>query len=98
MSKLNGGTNPNQHVASGYVRLNGRFFDENKLKMNKHRLAQSEQVSYPTVLKYLSDPDIRTISGEVLYAILVKGMGYSIEELNGICLGEMFEFIEEPTK
>ena len=85
-------------VASGYVRLNGRFFDETKLKMNKHRLAQSEQVSYPTVLKYLSDDDIRTISGEVLYAILVKGMGYSPEDLGNMTLSEVFEFVEETTK
>lgn len=83
-------------VASGYVRLNGRFFNENKLIMNRHRLAQSEQVSYPTVLKYLGgDEDIRVMSGEVLYAILVKGMGYSIDELKNLPLGDVFEFVEE---
>ena len=97
MNEMIGGTNTNQ-VASGYVRLNSRFFDEAKLKMNKHRLSQSEQVSYPTVLKYLGDGDIRTISGQVLYAILIKGMGYSVEELGKMPLSEVFEFVEEATK
>lgn len=98
MNQVNGGTKTG-NMASGYVRLNSRFFDEGKLRMNKHRLAQTEQVSYPTVLKYLGgDEDIRTISGDVLYAILVKGMGYSIEELNRLPISEIFEFVEEATK
>lgn len=85
-------------VATGYVRLNRAFFNESKLKVNKHHLSQVERVSYPTVLKYLGDEDIRNFSGEILFAILVTGMGYTVEELRNIPLHEIFEFVEEDTK
>ena len=85
-------------MASGYLRLKGSFFDESKLLKNKHQLSQEERVSYPTVHKYLSgrhNSDISTISGDVLYAILVKGMGYSIEEVKDFKVGDLFELVEE---
>lgn len=94
MNELIGGA---QRVTSGYIRLNNRFFDEAKLKMNKHRFSLEEKISYPTVLKYLGDGNIHTISGKVLYAVLVKGMGYSVEELGKMPLCEVFEFVEEVT-
>ncbi len=80
-------------VASGYVRLNSRFFSSDRLKTNKHKLSQTEQVSYPTVLKYLSGDDIRNFSGDVLFALLVAGMGYTIEDAADLRLGDVFEFV-----
>ena len=87
-------------VTSGSVRLNRRFFDEKNLIINKHKLSQTEQVSYPTVLKYIyredlnGDYDVRTFSGDVLFAILVKGMGYTPEEAAKLKIGDVFEFVE----
>ena len=83
-----------QQVTSGFVRLNARFFDERKLKQNKHRLSLTEQVSYPTVHKYFSGEDIRNFSGDVLYAILVTGMGLTLDQASELRLGDVFEFVE----
>lgn len=81
-------------MANGFVRLNGRFFTEDKLLKNKHQVSQDGRVSYPTLLKYI-DPkdDIRNISGDVLYAILIDGMGYTVEEVSSLRVGDLFEFI-----
>lgn len=93
-----------QEVTSGSVRLNRRFFDEKNLKINKHKLSQTEQISYPTVLKYIyredlnGDYDVRVFSGDVLFAILIKGMGYTPEEAASLKIGDVFEFIEESAK
>lgn len=93
-----------QQVASGSVRLNSRFFDESKLVINKHRLSLTEKVSYPTVHKYIyrkdlnGDYNINKFDGDVLFAILVKGMGLSPKEIADLRFGDVFEIIEEPTK
>ena len=87
-----------RNVASGTIRLNGRFFDASRLKMNKHQLSQLERVSYPTVLKYLGEDDINTFSGDVLYALLVTGMGIAPSELAGLRFGDLFEVVEGETK
>lgn len=88
-----------KHVPSGTIRLNGRFFDASRLKMNKHQLSQTERVSYPTVLKYLGgDDNITMFSGEVLYALLVIGMGIDPDELSGMRFGDLFEVVEGETK
>lgn len=89
-----------EQVASGTIRLNRRFFDEGNLVINKHKLSQTEQVSYPTVMKYITrkgadDFDIRTFSGDVLYAILITGMGYTPEDAANLRLGQVFEIVED---
>lgn len=91
-------------MASGCFRLKSRFFDESKLVINKHRLAQTGQVSYPTVHKYIyredlnGDYDIRAFSGEVLFAILHRGMGLTTEQMLDLRLGDVFEIVEEKVK
>ena len=86
-------------VTSGFVRLNGRFFDEDKLLTNKHQLSLEEKVSYPTVHKYFKEgSDIRNVSGEVLYAILIRGMGYSVEDARELRLGDVFEFVTQASE
>lgn len=82
-------------MASGVVRLNGRFWTDINLKMNKHQLSQQGRISYPTVLKYLNTPgDVAAFDGGVLYTILVDGMGYSPEEAAQLRLGDIFEFVQ----
>jgi hypothetical protein len=83
-------------MASGSVRLNARFWSGENLKMNKHKLSQQGQISYPTVLKYLNTPsDVLAFDGGVLYTILVDGMGYSPEDAMKLNLGDVFEFVPE---
>ncbi len=92
----------NKNMASGYLRLNGRFFTEGKLKINMHKLSQVERVSYPTVLRYVSpigdserkNDEVKNFSGEALYAILVSGMGYTEEEAKNLRVGDIFEFVK----
>jgi hypothetical protein len=82
-------------MASGTFRLNGRFFDRDKLAhndTNPHRLSLDERVSRPTILKYLQEAgEIENFSGEVLYAILVSGFGLTPEEIRELRIGDVFE-------
>jgi hypothetical protein len=83
----------NQQLASGTFRLNGRFFDEDKLKMNMHRLSLEEKVSRPTIVKYLRDRDVDNFSGEVLYAILTSGFGLSPSEIKELRVSDLFDIV-----
>lgn len=81
-------------MSSGQMKLNRRFFDKNNLKVeNMHKLSQTENVSYPTLLKYLKT-DVDRFDGNVLYAIIVTGMGYSPEEASKLELGQIFDFVD----
>ena len=88
-----------EQMTSGSFRLNRRFFEEKKLVINKHRLSLEEQVSYPTLLKYISSKDkpydIRTFSGDVLYAIMARGMGLTDDEIADLRIGDIFEIVDE---
>lgn len=94
---MNGGQM--QKVATGAFRLKSRFFHTDKLKVNRHQLSQREGVSYPTLLRYLSQPEddnneiIENFSGEVLYALLVGGFGMSPEEVEELRIGDIFEVV-----
>lgn len=83
----------NTKVASGKFRLNARFFDEDKLKTNMHRLSLLEQISRPTIARYLREQDVDIFSGDVLYAILVTGFGLSPEEIRDMKVGDLFEVV-----
>jgi hypothetical protein len=48
----------NHKMASGTFKLNSRFFTRDKLKTNPHRLSLNEQVSRPTILRYLNEENI----------------------------------------
>lgn len=82
-------------MASGRFRLNGRFFDESKLRTNMHRLSLEERVSRPTIVKYLRGEDVDNFSGEVLYAILSGGFGMSPDEIKELKIGDIFEIVSE---
>ncbi len=81
-------------LASGYVRLKGDFFQHENLQMTRYQLAKSQEVSYQTMHKYFKQNDIRNFSGEVLYAILVQGMGICPESLEEMRFGDIFEIVE----
>lgn len=83
---------------SGSVRLNSQFFNNKNLKVNKHQLSQTEKISYPTILRYLSGDEIQMFSGSVLYSILVHGMGLSPDEISELRVGDLFEFVEKPAQ
>ncbi|MBK6325598.1 MAG: hypothetical protein KA362_14840 [Chloroflexi bacterium] len=81
-------------MASGHIRLNRRFFSEDKLRnTNPHRLSLDEKISRPTILRYLREDNVDTFSGDVLYAILVGGFGMSREQVEQLTVGELFEVV-----
>lgn len=83
-------------MSSGYIKLNRRFFQRKNLEIdNMSTLAESEGISYTTIHRYLrTNEDIRRFNGEVLYTILINGMGYTLEEAKELTIGELFDFVE----
>lgn len=83
-------------VTTGYLRLKGDTFTEDNLVKNRHQLSLDEKVSYPTLLRYLdaSGKDITTFNGDVLYAILVTGLGNTPEELANMKIGDVFDIVK----
>lgn len=83
-----------QVMASGRVRLKGHALLA-QLQINMHALSLDEKVSYPTLHKYLNNADeLNSFSAEVLYAILVKGMGKTPDEIEDMRLGDVFEVVK----
>lgn len=83
-------------MSSGKVFLNRSFFKKDNLKAvenNMNRLSQEERIGYPTILKYLKDDNVDSFKGEVLYSIIIKGMGLTQEEAEDLRLGDVFEFV-----
>ena len=82
----------------GYIKLDARFFKEKKLVVNMNRLSQDTHISYPSILKYVNrgqnDYDVKTFSGEVLYAILTAGLGITPPELMNMTFGDIFDIVE----
>lgn len=90
MSQVNSKIGDN--MSSGSMKLNRNLFNSGKLIINKHALSMEERISYPTVLKYLDkSEDVDSFKGDVLYSLLVVGMGYSLEEVRNLTLGEVFD-------
>jgi hypothetical protein len=84
-------------MATGKFRLKGRpIIDLGRDVNNSHQVHLRSQVSWPTVSKYLSDDpatldEMRSLDLEVLYGILVDGLGLSEEEVLNLRLGEILE-------
>ncbi|MCO5195365.1 MAG: hypothetical protein M9930_19055 [Anaerolineae bacterium] len=82
------------NVTSGTVRLKGEVL-HSKLNVNMHKLSMTENVTYSTIHKYLTQPDkLGSYSGDVLYAILVTGLGLTPEQAAQLPLGVVFDFVE----
>ena len=82
----------------GYIKLDAERFKERNLIINMNRLSQDTHISYPSILKYVNrgqnDYDVKTFSGEVLYAILTAGLGYTPLELLDVTFGDIFDIVE----
>lgn len=81
-------------MSSGSVQLNRGFFNKQNLKdTNMHALSQDEKIGYTTMFKYLNEEGVDSFKGSVMYAIIIKGMGYTEEEAKDLKLGDVFEFV-----
>jgi hypothetical protein len=82
----------------GYIKLDAERFKERNLIVNMNRLSQDTHISYPSILKYVNrgqnDYDVKTFSGEVLFAILTTGLGFTPLELLDMTFGDIFDIVE----
>ena len=80
------------NMARGIARLKGRELLE-KFDKTMYRVAKDGDVSYPTLHRYITSTDnIYNINTEVLFGILIDGLGLSIEEAENLRLGDVFGF------
>jgi len=86
----------------GYLRLSKNRFSEKNLTggLSLNQLSRDADLSYPTILKYINrngsqDYDIRSFSGEAIFAILTNGMNMSPEEIANLKIGDVFEIVTE---
>lgn len=80
-------------MANGTVRLKGGAIHD-KLRINMHELALEGRVSYPTVHKYLRTPEkLNSFSADVLYTLIVDGMGLTPSEAECLTIGDIFDFV-----
>lgn len=81
------------NMSSGSVRLKGRELLE-KHNVTMYRLAENGAASWPTVHKYITKPEtVDQISAEVLYGILIDGLGLTVDQAADMRLGDLFDFI-----
>lgn len=81
------------NMSSGSVRLKGRELLE-KHNISMYRLAENGAASWPTVHKYITKPEtVDQISAEVLYGILIDGLGMSLDEAAALRFGDVFDFV-----
>ncbi len=60
-----------------------------------YRAAKDGEISYSTVHRWLNEPDaIERIEGKILFGFLL-GLGLSLDEVNELRLGDVFEFTPE---
>lgn len=80
-------------MAGGRFRLKGRELLE-RYGVSMYRISENGAASWPTIHKYLATPEkIELFSAEVLYGILIDGLGLTHEEAADLRLGDVFEFV-----
>lgn len=79
-------------MASGTFRLKGDvLLKAGTGAKSMYELAKNARVSYPTIHKYVTNPeDIKFLDLESLAGILIDGLGLNPEEL---AFSDVFEFI-----
>lgn len=86
-----------QIMASGTFRLKGRqLFEIGKKRGvdNVHQLSKGTDASYPTIRRYIENPEnVEAIKLESLASLLVDGLKISPDELANMKFGDVFEFI-----
>lgn len=81
-------------MVSGTFRLKGRELLE-KYDKTMYRVHKDGDVSYSTIHRWLTKPDeVERIEGRLLFGFLM-GLGLTLEEVNALPLGDVFEFIPE---
>ncbi len=87
------------YMATGVFRLKGRQLLEMGQRRgvpNVHQLSKRTDVSYPTVRRYIEEPEkVEAVSLKALTAFLVDGCGMSPAEISDLKFGDIFEYHED---
>lgn len=82
-----------EHKTGGTLQLRGGQLAD-KFGKTTYRIAKDGAISYPTAHKYITKPEtVQTLSGVVLYGILVDGLRLSPEQVADMRLGDVFDII-----
>ena len=83
---------------SGTFRLKGSSLlskaEENGVE-NRHQLGMAAGVSHQSIYSLFEGDPILKIDLRVLAKILIKGIGYTPEELENVKFGDIFEYVPE---
>jgi hypothetical protein len=81
-------------MARGTFRLKSRELLEKSGK-TLYRVSEDGDVSYSTIHRWVSTPkNVERVEGKALFGFLL-GLGYSLEEIGRLPMGEVFEFVPE---
>lgn len=83
---------------SGTFRLKGSSLlskAEEKGVENRHQLSMAAGISTQTIYSIFEGDPMMKIDLRVLAKILIKGIGYTPEELANVKFGDIFEYVDE---
>lgn len=86
-------------MVTGTFRLKGRELIE-KYGNGKtiYRISEDSDINYTTIRRWVNDPDsVKGVQGDILFNFLM-GLGFSLEQIKDLPLGEVFEFEPEENK
>ena len=83
---------------SGTFRLKGSSLlsraEENGVE-NRHQLGTKANISHQTIYSIFDGEPLKQIDLRVLARLLIKGVGFTPEELENVKFGDIFEYVEE---
>lgn len=83
---------------SGTFQLKGSSLlskaEENGIE-NRHQLSMASGISTQTIYSIFDGDPMMKIDLRVLAKLLIKGVGYTPEELENVKFGDIFEYVEE---
>jgi len=85
-------------LGSGTFRLKGSSLlskaEENGIE-NRHQLSMASGISPQTIYSIFEGDPMMKIDLRVLAKLLIKGVGFTPEELENVRFGDIFEYIDE---
>jgi len=83
---------------AGTFRLKGSFLlskaEEHGIE-NRHQLAMSSGISPQSIYALFDGEPMNQINTKVLAKLLIRGIGYTPEELDNVKFGDIFEYVSE---
>jgi len=62
---------------------------------NRHQIAMASGISYQSILKLFDGEPMKQIDTRILAKLLIRGIGYTPEELENVKFGDIFEYVPE---